>query len=261
MWIDIGKAALMGVVEGLTEFLPISSTAHLIVVGRWISFTGEAAKTFEVAIQSGALLAALVLFRRTIWDALKKNTRTHFLSTLFLGTVPVVVLGLLLHHKIKSLFSVQSVAFGLLIGAIFMGLVELLFRKAKTQQDQLENITFKQALGAGLAQCLALFPGMSRSGMMISGGAMAGLSYQTAARFSFLVAIPVMFGATGLDLLKSSSALTSHDLLLIAVGFVVSFIFALGSMRVMLKVLSRIGLMPFVIYRIVLAGFLFWAYF
>ncbi len=239
--LEILKVVVMGVVEGLTEFIPVSSTGHLILVGRWISFENP---TFAVAIQLGAILAVLVLYRSFF--------KWRNMPNMIIATIPALGMGFLLHSVIKSMFSPNVVIVGLFVGGVIMIIVEKVI-KPKASVHSMESITPKQALAVGLCQCFSLWPGISRSGATIVGGLLAGLEYKAATEFSFVVAVPVMIAATGYDLFKNFSALSTHDLGLIAIGFAVSFGVALVSMLTFIKWLRRLKLTPFGIYRIVLA--------
>lgn len=253
-------ALIMGIVEGLTEYLPISSTGHLILVGSWLGFTGETAKTFEIFIQLGSILAIAVLYRHRFYSFL---TLSQFqkkglnLLHIFFGILPAFILGFALHDLIKNtLFSPYVVVFALLAGAILMIAAQL--AKRKVTAESLDQLTYRQAFLIGMFQTLALWPGFSRAGATISGGLLLGTSYKTAAEFSFLVAVPVMIGATGLDLIKSLDVLRPQDFGIFAIGFVTAFVVAMIAVVTFLKVLNRWKLIPFAIYRILLAGILFY---
>jgi undecaprenyl-diphosphatase len=254
---DIIIAFILGIVEGLAEFLPISSTGHLILVGHLLNFEGERAKTFEIVIQLGAILAISILYRQrlvslfNIKPILKKEKKFNVLH-IILGVIPAVIAGLLLHDVIKTyLFSPNTVVIGLVAGAILMIFAEK--KKAEPTSFSLDELTFRQALTIGLFQCLAVYPGFSRAGSTISGGLLAKASYKTASEFSFLIALPVMIGATGLDLLKSWKHLSISDIPMFAVGFITSFIVAMIAVVTFLKLLEKLGLTPFAYYRIIVA--------
>ncbi|MFD2169933.1 undecaprenyl-diphosphate phosphatase [Tumebacillus lipolyticus] len=260
---DYITALLMGLIEGLAEFLPISSTGHLILTGELLDFTGEAAKTFEIFIQLGAIMAAAVLYRKRIFALFGirgANTPKYNINLLhvFLGILPAMILGLLLHGFIKDvLFSPTTVLIGLVAGGVLMIAAERFQGEIKAKT--IDDITYRQALTIGLFQCLALWPGFSRSGSTMSGGLLYGVHRKAAADFSFFIAIPMMVGATGLDLFKSWGHLSSSDFGYFAVGFVASFVVAMVAMVSFLKLLERVKLTPFAIYRFVLAG-LFWLF-
>ncbi len=254
---------ILGIVEGLTEFIPVSSTGHLIVVGDLLGFTGEKASTFEVAIQLGAILAVPVLyinrFRGLI--PLKKNTEPSSSSAMegwsglwriAVATLPALVVGYLAHDVIKSrLFTPGTVSWALIIGGIGILLAERLVSRHTPRS--IDALTLQQAFGIGLFQTLALWPGMSRSAATIVGGMLMGLDRKGAAEFSFLIAVPIMAAASGYDLLKMHGSFSSADLAQFSVGFVVSFLVAVMSIASFIRILSRWSLAPFAWYRIVVA--------
>ncbi|SFA52801.1 Undecaprenyl-diphosphatase [Parageobacillus thermantarcticus] len=237
--------------EGLAEFLPISSTGHLILVGHLIGFEGERAKTFDIVIQLGAILAIIVLYRQrlvslfNIKPILKKEKKFNAIH-IILGVLPAIIAGLLLHDVIKTyLFSPKTVVIGLVAGAILMIFAEK--RKAEPITHSLDDLTYRQALAIGLFQCLAVYPGFSRAGSTISGGLLVKTSYKTASDFSFLIALPVMVGATSLDLLKSWNYLSVSDIPIFAVGFITSFVVAMIAVVTFLKWLKKNRINPFCI--------------
>ncbi|MDA7028096.1 undecaprenyl-diphosphate phosphatase [Bacillus sp. CLL-7-23] len=263
---DIIVAIILGIVEGLTEYAPVSSTGHMIIVDDLLLkskelLTPEAANTFKVVIQLGSILAVAIVFKDRILNLLgmKKNiTETQkqgsrlSLAQIAVGLVPAAVLGFLFEDYIdEHLFSVHTVAIGLIAGAILM-LVADWINKRKQTTDSVDKITYKQALGMGLFQCLALWPGFSRSGSTISGGVMLGLNHRASADFTFIMAIPIMMGASFLSLLKNWEFLSSDLLPFFIAGFISAFIVALFVVRFFLKLINRIKLVPFAIYRIIL---------
>jgi len=251
-------AIILGIVEGLTEFLPISSTGHLIIAGELLDFTGPKAETFAIVIQLGAILAVVVLY----WDRFKgllfpdrsrKFSGVYGLWLLFLTSLPASVLGLLTHHYIKAyLFSPFTVAVALAVGAVLIFIVEAMDKRATTHT--LDEITPKTALGIGLFQCLALWPGFSRSASTIMGGMLLGAKRTVAAEYSFIAAVPIMFAATGYDFLKNYALFESGDLVFLLIGFVVSFIAAWLAVKGFIVLLGRLTLRPFAVYRILLAA-------
>nr|WP_238484702.1 undecaprenyl-diphosphate phosphatase [Rahnella bonaserana] len=256
-------AAILGVVEGLTEFLPVSSTGHLILAGNLLGFTGDTSKSFEVVIQLGSILAVVVMFWRRLFGMIglhfgkppvHEGTGTRRLNLLhiILGMVPATVLGLLLHSQIKSLFEPKFVMVALVVGGVLLIAAELLKPK-KPRAEGVDDITYLQAIMIGVFQCLALWPGFSRSGATISGGMLMGISRFAASEFSFLLAVPMMMGATALDLYKSYSFLTLADLPMFATGFICAFIVALIAIKTFLAVIKRISFIPFAIYRFFVA--------
>jgi undecaprenyl-diphosphatase len=261
-------AVVLGIVEGLTEFIPVSSTGHLIVAGNLLGFVGEKAATFEVVIQLGAILSVVVLYRRRFVNLLLPKSSPNSGSKSALSgwpgiyrigaaSLPALVAGYLLHDVIKSrLFTPVAVTWALAVGGIAILLVER--RVGRRAAGSLETLSLKQAFGIGLFQVLSLWPGTSRSAATIVGGLILGLDRKSAAEFSFLIAVPIMFVASAYDLLKMGAALTSRDLGQLAVGFVVSFIVAAISIKTFIRLLARWSLVPFAWYRIVAAPIFYW---
>ncbi len=251
------SAIIMGIVEGLTEFLPVSSTGHLILTGELIHFKGEQAKTFEIFIQLGSILAVVVVYWRrflNIFGLMKEDGGRRGLNLLHIiyAMIPAVVLGFLLHDAIKTyLFSPYTVLVGLVAGGLLMIFAEK--KQTTVTASSLDQLSYKQAFGIGVFQCLALWPGFSRSGSTISGGLLVGTDHKTAAEFSFIIAVPMMLAASGLDLLKSYQYLSAHDLPVFAIGFVTAFIVALLAIKFFLQLISKVKLTPFAIYRFVIA--------
>lgn len=259
-------AILLGIVEGLTEFLPVSSTGHLILAGHFLNFTGEAAATFEVFIQLGAILAIVILyFPRFSGLVFPKKDAKGFsglrgLSLLFLTTLPALVFGALFHSFIKEhLFNPRTVAIGLAAGSIWILAVEKYCRGEKNKEG-LDILTYRDALFIGLFQCLAMWPGVSRAGATILGGIMIGLNRKTATEFSFFAAAPVIAAASLLDLVKSLDVITSDQIPIFAVGFVVSAVSALLIVRFFVRYVSQNSLKVFAWYRLALAAIvlIFW---
>lgn len=258
-------AVILGVVEGLTEFLPVSSTGHLIVVGHLLGFTDEVADTFEVFIQLGAILAVVVLYWRRFVALIPFPvmagshpggiTGWSGITKIGCACAPVFVLGLVARDAIKGfLFSPIPVAWALIIGGIVMMVVDRDHRAARGERVSLDGITLKQAVGVGCIQCFALWPGISRSGATIIGGLACGLERRAAAEFSFLVAVPVMAAATAFDLYKSIHLLDSAVVVPFATGFIVSFIVAIAAIRGFVAFLGAFSMVPFGVYRILLGG-------
>lgn len=256
-------AVILGVVEGLTEFLPVSSTGHMIIVGNLLGFTGDTAKSFEVIIQLGSIMAVVVMFWRRLFGMIGLHfgkppvhegagTRRLNLIHILLGMLPATVLGLLFHSQIKMLFEPKNVMYALIVGGIWLIVAEWLKPK-KPRTEGLDDMTYLQAFMIGVCQCLALWPGFSRSGATIGGGMLLGVSRFAASEFSFLLAVPMMLGATVLDLYKSYSFLSMADLPMFATGFVTAFIVALFAIKAFLSVIKRISFVPFAIYRFIVA--------
>ncbi|PVZ85097.1 undecaprenyl-diphosphatase [Serratia sp. S1B] len=258
-------AFVLGVVEGLTEFLPVSSTGHMIIVGQWLGFTGDTAKTFEVIIQLGSILAVVVVFWRRLFGLIgihfggkpvahEGKTAGHLtLGHILLAMIPAVVLGVLFHDAIKSLFEAKNVMYALVAGGVLLLVAEWLKPK-NPRAVGLDDITYRQAFAIGCFQCLALWPGFSRSGSTISGGMLVGVNRYAASEFSFILAVPMMIGASMLDLYKSLHFLTMADLPMFAVGFITAFVVALIAIKTFLQLIKRISFVPFAIYRFIVAG-------
>jgi len=245
-------AIVLGLVEGVTEFLPVSSTGHLILVGHWMGFTGELAATFEVVIQLGAILAIVVEARAALLRHLRAlgtpGSRSYFLN-LVIAFMPAAILGFLFHDAIKAqLFNPRNVAWALIVGALAIFAVERWHPPMRTRS--VESIGLRQALGIGIAQCAALFPGFSRAAATILGGLLAGLDRPTAAQFSFLLAIPTLAGAAVLDLAKSYDTLGGRELAWMGLGFVVAFFAAWAAVRWFVRFVSHHSLAWFGAYRI-----------
>jgi len=252
--LDLIKAMIMGIVEGLTEFLPVSSTGHLILVGHLLGFEGERAKTFEVVIQFGAVLAVLVLYFKTFMKVLqfKLNKGMNFIHIL-LAMLPASIIGLLLHSVIKQyLFGPSTVLIGLVLGGILMIVAER--SKREVTAEEIDDISYKQAFIIGCFQILALWPGFSRSGSTISGGMLSGTSQKAAAEFTFIVSVPIMGGASFLDLIENRAGLTTTDLPLFLVGLCASFIVGMLAVVTFVNLMKKLKLSYFAYYRFVLAA-------
>ncbi|HTR07851.1 MAG TPA: undecaprenyl-diphosphate phosphatase [Paraburkholderia sp.] len=265
-WILTCKALILGIVEGLTEFLPVSSTGHLIVVGSVLNFEGEYAKTFDVVIQLGAILAVCWEFRRKIGDVVvglpTRPDARRFALNVIVATLPAVVLGLMFEKAIKAvLFSPVPVAFALVGGGLVILWVENRLRggaralpvaaQRSARVTSLDEITPLDALKVGCAQCFALIPGMSRSGSTIIGAMLFGLERRVATEFSFFLAIPVIFGATVYEMHKNWHALSVDWLGLFGVAFVAAFVSAFACVRWLLRFVASHDFTVFAWYRIV----------
>jgi undecaprenyl-diphosphatase len=260
---DIVKAILLGLVEGATEFIPVSSTGHLILVGDWINFEGDRAKSFEVFIQLGAILAIVWLYRAKVLTVLKNATRDplarQLIVNLAIAFLPAALIGFLTYDWLKEhLFNPLTVAWALLIGGVAILLIER-WDPPEVIED-VDHVPMTKALGIGVAQVLSLFPGVSRSGATIMGARSLGLSRRAAAEFSFFLAIPVMFVATGYDLFKSRDTLSAADAPVFAVGFIVSFLSAIVVVKAFLGFVSRHSFRPFAWYRIAFGALLLLVY-
>jgi undecaprenyl-diphosphatase len=249
---DLVAAAILGLVEGITEFIPVSSTGHLIVVTEWLGLGGERWKTFNVFIQLGAILAVVWHYRVLFLNVLRHATapaNRRFALNLLIAFLPAAVIGFLARDFIKErLFSTGVVAGALIVGGVAILLIERW--QPATRHPSVEELPPRTALGVGLAQVLALVPGVSRSGATILGGYALGMSRRAAAEFSFFLAIPVMVAASGYDLLKSRDALSVADVPMFAVGFLVAFASALVVIRAFIGFVSRSSFAAFAWYRI-----------
>ncbi len=255
MWL---VAIILGFVEGITEFLPISSTGHLILAGHFLNFTGDKAKVFEVVIQFGAILAVVFLY----WDRFKilvlpdpykKFSGLRGIYLLFLTSLPAALVGLIFHRSIQDyLFNPISVLWALGIGAIAIIAVEKIYLKKKF--FSLDDLTPSVALGIGLFQCLALWPGFSRSGATIMGAMILGVDRKVSAEYSFIAAVPIMFAACAFDLLKNLKLFNASDFLTLTIGFFSSFVFAWLAVKFFISFLKKHTLIPFGIYRLAITA-------
>jgi len=250
------KSIILGIVEGITEFLPISSTGHLIIVSEILKFTGEKAKIFNVVIQLGAILAVVFLYFERFWGLIRPTERRFSgirgIYLLVLTSIPASILGLLFEHRIKVyLFNPESVAIALIVGGVMIFVVEGVEKKVK--YESLHHLTPSVAFGIGFFQCLALWPGFSRSAATIMGGMILGANRKVAAEYSFIAAVPIMVGATSLELIKYYNLFTSQDIIVFLTGFIVSFISAYLAVKWFISLVSNTTLRPFGIYRFILA--------
>ncbi|MFY9288177.1 MAG: undecaprenyl-diphosphate phosphatase [Alphaproteobacteria bacterium] len=249
-------AVILGIIEGMTEFLPVSSTGHLILFGDLLGFEGPKGKTFEIVIQLGAILAICWLYREKLFSTLKgtialKKTDINFVSGILIAFLPAMVLGALFHSTIKEhLFNPISVSIVLIIGGVAILLAERF--KPKASYKKLETLPLPLCLKIGIFQCLALVPGTSRSGATIIGALLLGVERKAAAEFSFFLAIPTMFAATVFQIYKNWQDLNMDGIQLVIVGFVVAFVTALFVVRWAIGYIERHGFTPFAYYRIAL---------
>ncbi len=266
------KALFLGLIEGFTEFIPVSSTAHLLLIGDWINFTSSSDKVFEVVIQFGSILAVMWIFRLRLWLLIRGTLRGErsevmFMRNLLIAFLPAAVVGALMIKYIKALFHSPAVfVVTLVAGGLIMLWVERKPQYAKNTAAavggddsvasqrvtarSLEEITWKQALVVGFAQCLAMIPGTSRSGATIISGMMAGIQRKTATEFSFFLAMPTMLAATVYDLYRNAGQLNDAQYTAIVMGFAAAFISALIVVRAVLRFVSRHTYRPFAWYRI-----------
>lgn len=257
------KAIIIAIVEGLTEFIPVSSTGHMILVSNIINFKGEFVDMFEVVIQLGAILAVVVLYWKKI-----KNSVVEFFQYIFsggkegevgfkfginviVGSIPAAIAGVLFYKKIKQLFRPEAVIVGFIVGGILLIVIENIFRKKKHATKAIDNITVLQSLKVGIFQVLSMWPGMSRSASTIMGGWVAGLSTPIAAEYSFFLAIPAMVGSSAKDLSEFNFAIMNQTTwIALIVGFVVAFVVSIIVMDKFVKYLKKKPMRVFAVYRI-----------
>ncbi|RXK17980.1 undecaprenyl-diphosphate phosphatase [Macrococcus sp. DPC7161] len=276
IFFELIKALILGIVEGLTEFAPVSSTGHQILVDdMWLHSANvlgnkEAANTFKIVIQLGSIFAAAWIFRHRFIEMLHvkkevqniegKRQRLNLLH-IFLGLLPAGITGLLFNDFIdEHLFSVPTVLVGLALGAILMIVADLYSKKVQNPTT-VDQITYKNALIIGIMQCLALWPGFSRSGSTISTGVLLKMNHKAASDFTFIMAVPIMFAASAKSLIKNIEYIHSSDILFYIVGFIAAFIFGVLSIRLFLDLINRVKLIPFAIYRLVLVAIIAVLYF
>jgi undecaprenyl-diphosphatase len=262
---EYAVSAILGLVQGLTEFLPVSSTGHQIIVSALMGLHGERIAAFEVVIQFGSVLAVLFLYRQRFLSLFFPRGNGRFagaygLWLLFLTSLPASLLGFFFHVPIKThLFTPLSVSLALVAGVVFILGTEA--RKRPTAYDTLDSLTPALALGIGLFQCLALWPGFSRSTATIMGALLLGATRVLAAEYSFLAAVPVITGAAGLSLVSSVNSLRPDDIPFFAIGTLVSFLASLGTIKILIRLISGISFRPFAWYRLLLASAAFFLFY
>ncbi|MEA3065749.1 MAG: undecaprenyl-diphosphatase [Sphingomonadales bacterium] len=245
---------LLGIVEGVTEFIPVSSTGHLVLAAELLGFHSAAEGTFEIVIQLGAILAVIVLYWRRFLDAgmgvLRRDPEAlRFARNILLGFLPSMAIGFVVYDAVKAMLgSPPLVAIALIVGGILILILERLIKHPRI--ESVEAMGWKTALGIGLIQCLSMIPGVSRSGATIMGALSLGVERKTAAEYSFFLAVPTMLAASGYDLLKTGAGLDAGAWGSIAIGFVVSFVVALLVIKAFLAIVTRHGFAPFAWYRI-----------
>jgi len=254
--IEFVQAAILGIIEGLTEFIPVSSTGHLIVIGNLIGFKGQTTSTFDIFIQLGAILAVVGLYKQRFTSIVSTNKAgfagSRALRLLLMTTIPAGVTGFLLHDTIiQYLFNPVSVSIGLAVGGIGILFVERFLPKVR--KSEVDLLDWRDALIVGIFQVFSLWPGVSRSAATIIGGMYAGMERKTAAEYSFLAAVPIMLSAALYDLSKNIQFLSSSDMLILALGFVVSFVFAWLSVKFFIRFLLKNTMKVFGYYRLILA--------
>lgn len=254
------KAAVMGLVEGITEFLPISSTGHLIIAGTWLDFHTDTAKVFDIAIQTGAIFAVILIYWSRLWAVIKTldrdPTSRQLVINVLIGFFPAVLLGLSLGAWIQShLFNAQVVAWALIVGGVIIWWVEKRLQQ-HVRVVEVDHMTWRDALKIGLIQCLAMIPGTSRSGATIIGGMWLGISRRAATDYSFFLAIPTLIGAGVYSLYKHRALLTLQDVPIFGIGLAVSFLSAWWCVRWLLRYVSTHSFTPFAWYRVVFGSFI-----
>ncbi len=253
---DIIQSVILGIVEGFTEFLPISSTGHMIVVSSWLGLNQSVSvKAFEVIIQLAAILAVVFNYK----EKFHKRYIPLWLK-IFISFLPLAIVGFIFRHQIKELFSVEVVAVMFIIGGIIFIVLEKFYDPRKHTTDRVEDVSFKQALAIGIAQVFALIPGTSRAGSTIVGALLSGLDRKSSAEFSFLLALPVMLAASGYDMLKHYQDFAGSNIWVLAVGFVTAFFTALVTMKLFLKFLERFTFTAFGVYRVIFGLLLLYFY-
>ena len=244
---DIFQAIIIGIIEGFTEFLPISSTGHMIVASEFLGVSQDAlTKAYEVIIQFAAILAVMLIYKEKM--TFKK---IDLWQKLFVAFLPLAVVGFIFKDQIKTLFTVDVVAWMFIIGGIIFLVVEYFYEEKKAHVTHVEKVNYKQALWVGIAQIFSLIPGTSRAGATIIGGLLVGLDRKTSAEFSFLLAIPVMAAVTGYDLLKHYQDFADANWGAFIAGFITAFIVAYLTIKLFLAFIQRFTFVAFGIYRII----------
>jgi undecaprenyl-diphosphatase len=252
---DVWIALLLGIVEGLTEFLPVSSTGHLILGGELLGFTDKSSVAFKIAIQLGAILAVLLVYWRRFWDVgmgllTAQPGPVAFTRNIMLGFAPALLIGVVAYDAIRAAMQTpQIVAIALIVGGILILLLERMVKNVRFHS--VEDIPFKTATAIGVVQCTAMLPGVSRSGATIMGGLLMGVERKTAAEFSFFLAVPTMIAATFYALWKDRALLNADDLEMIAIGFGTAFVVAVAVVKAFVAIVGRYGFAPFAWYRII----------
>lgn len=255
---DLFIIILLGIIEGLTEFLPVSSTGHLILASSLLGFDGDGSASFKIAIQLGAILAVLVAYRQRFWNVgiglLRKDHDSYlFTRNILLGFFPAMVVGALAYEGVRHLLtSPMVVAVALLIGGILILLIERMVKVVKV--TSVETMPLGTALAIGVVQCIAMIPGVSRSGATILGALLMGVERKTAAEFSFFLAVPTMAGATVYALWSDRALLTLDDMSAISIGLVTAFLVALVVVKAFVAIVARFGFAPFAWYRIIIGS-------
>lgn len=244
---DIFQAILIGIIEGFTEFLPISSTGHMIVATKFLGVEQDTlTKAYEVIIQFAAIIAVMLIYREKI--SLKK---INLWIKLFIAFLPLAIVGFIFKDDIKALFNIETVAWMFIIGGIVFLVVEYFYEEKENIVKEVEDVNYTQALWVGISQIFSLIPGTSRAGATIIGGLLTGLDRKTSSDFSFLLAIPVMGAVTAYDLLKHYKEFADANLVAFGIGFIVAFIVAYITVKLFLVFIQKFSFVPFGIYRII----------
>lgn len=251
---DILQSIILGLIEGATEFLPISSTGHMIVASQWLGIAqNEENKAFEVIIQLAAILAVVANYREKL-----SFVYLELWKKLILAFIPLGIVGFLFHKQIKAMFTTDIVAVMFIVGGVIFLIVEYFHKDKVYPVQKVEDVSYRQALWIGIAQVFALIPGTSRAGSSIIGAMLVGLSRKASAEFSFLLALPVMMAASGFDLLKHYQDFVGADWMVLLTGFVVAFVSAWLVMRLFIHFLERFTFVAFGVYRILFGILLLW---
>lgn len=263
--ITLLQAGILGVLEGITEFIPVSSTGHLILAVDLLGFKGPSGKVFEVAIQLGAILSICWHYRAKCWQLATSFHRDassrHVVLALLMAFLPAAMIGFVAHDFIKTvLFSPMVVVVSLIVGGVVILWLSY-WHKTNAIYESMEQITYRRALYIGFFQCVAMIPGVSRSGATIIGAVLMGVERKTAMEFSFFLAMPTMLGATVLDLTKNYHSIQPQDWMLMGVGFMAAFISGLIVVKTVLGFISRYGFAPFGWYRIIVGLLMAWMLF
>jgi undecaprenyl-diphosphatase len=245
---DIIQTIILAIIEGITEFLPVSSTGHMILASSFMKIQNDSfVKTFEIAIQLGAIMAIVILYYKRFLKGIEIYIK------LGIAFIPTAVVGFLAYKTIKMyLFNPWVVSISLILGGIILIVIDKHVVARKTKYMDLENISYKHSFFIGVAQCFSMIPGVSRAAATIIGGVFNGLDKKQATEFSFLLAVPTMFAASGYDLLKTDAAISANELILLAIGFVVAFASAWIAVKVFLKIIENYGFKYFGDYRIII---------
>jgi undecaprenyl-diphosphatase len=240
------QSIIIAIIEGITEFLPISSTGHMILASKLMNIHDDAfVKTFEISIQLGAIMAIVMMYIKRFLKGISIYLK------LGVAFIPTAIVGFLAYDIIKNyLFNPMIVAVSLIVGGIILILIDKIVVNRKSQTDVLENIDYKHAFFIGLIQCFSMIPGVSRAAATIIGGVFNGLDKKQATEFSFLLAVPTMFAATGYDLYKTPVVFTSYEILLLIIGFFIAMITAWIAVKIFLKIVENYGFKHFGYYRI-----------